>query len=220
MSASVPARRPRRKVRLAPLVVNAYSSPDQMMLSSKSTQARVTRQPIGARDLLFLSAWSGLAAGLLEVGTRVVCRAIEPSQRLYLVSHHFIWLSPLSNLAFFMVIGLVLAAATKLAPRATGWIGPRLICVCTILPVLIAAQPRVYTSAWLLVSAGFAVSLVPIFGRHRTALRTWLVWSFPVMLGLVFALAGFVFGRDWLQRARVRPPVAAVKRAQRPFHRA
>ncbi len=138
----------------------------------------------------------------------VLCRAIDPSQRLYLMSHHFIWLSPLSNLAFFMVIGLVLAVAIKLAPRATGWFGPRLICACTILPVLIAAEPRTYTSAWLLVSLGVAVCLVPIFGRYRTALRTWLTWSFPFMLGLVFVLAGFVFG------ARIGSSVRASQAAR------
>ena len=124
------------------------------MVRKKALFANVQQQPMRGRDLLFLSAWCGLAAGLLEVGTRVLCRAIDPSQRLYLVSHHFIWLSPLSNLAFFMVIGLVLAVAIRLAPRATGWFGPRLICACTILPVLIAAEPRIYTSAWLLVSLG------------------------------------------------------------------
>jgi arylsulfatase A-like enzyme len=155
-----------------------------------------------ASDLLLLSAWCGLAAGLLEVGTRALCRAIDPSQRLYSVSHHFIWLSPLSNLAFFTAIGLVLAVAIKLAPRAAGWFGLRLICACTILPVLIAAEPRVYASAWLVVSLGAAVCLVPVFGRHRIALRTWLAWSLPFMLGLVFALAGFVFAGDWLKRAR------------------
>jgi hypothetical protein len=70
-----------------------------------------------ARDLFLLSAWCGLAAGLLEVGTRVLCRAIDPSQRLYLMTHHFIWLSPFSNLALFVVIGLTLAVAIKLAPQ-------------------------------------------------------------------------------------------------------
>jgi arylsulfatase A-like enzyme len=182
--------------------VKAYSSTEQAILSPESTSAHGERQLMRGRDLLFMSAWCGLAAGLLEVGTRVICRAIAPSQRLYLVSHHFIWLSPLSSLAFLTMIGLVLAAAIKFAPRATGWLGPRLIIACTILPVLIAAEPRIYTSAWLLVSFGVAVCLVPVFGRHRTALRNWLPWSFPFMLGLVFVLAGFVFGGDWLTRAR------------------
>jgi arylsulfatase A-like enzyme len=182
--------------------VNANSYPEPTLPSSGLKQPRAIRQTISGRDLFLLSAWCGLAAGLLEVGTRVLCRAIDPSERLYLTSHHFIWLSPLSNLAFFMLIGLILAAAIKVAPRATGWFGPRLTCACTILPVLIAAEPRIYTSAWLLVSLGVANWLVPIFGRHQTALRTWLAWSFPFMLGLVLVLAGFVFGGDSLKRAR------------------
>ncbi len=181
--------------------MSANSFPEHTMLSG-SKWARAIRHTKRARNLFLLSAWCGLAAGLLEVGTRVLCRAIDPSPRLYLVSHHFIWLSPLANLAFFMVIGLGLAVAIQLAPRATGWFGPRLICACTILPVPIAAEPRVYASAWLLMSLGVAVCLVPILGWHRTAFRTWLAWSFPFMLGLVFVLAGFVFAGDWLKRAR------------------
>jgi arylsulfatase A-like enzyme len=172
------------------------------MLSPGSNRVRVVRQPVKGRDLLFLSAWCGLAAGLLEVATKVLCRAIDPRQRLYLMSRHFIWLSPLANLAFFLGIGLLLAGAIKLAPRVTGWFGPRLICACAILPVLIAAEPRIYTSAWLLVSLGVAVCLVPLFGRHRMALRSWLPWSFPFMVGLVFVLAGFVCVGDWLKLAR------------------
>ena len=56
----------------------------------------------------------------------------------------------------------------QLALRATGWFAPRLDCACTILPVLIAAEPRTYTSAWLLVSLGLAVCLVPISGDIET----------------------------------------------------
>jgi arylsulfatase A-like enzyme len=182
--------------------VSANPFPEHTILLPGSKGVRAIRHTMRARDLFLLSAWCGVAAGLLEVGTMVLCRAIDPSQRLYLVSHHFIWLSPVSNFALFMVIGLVLAVAIKLAPRATGWFAPRLICACTILPVLIAAEPRTYSSAWLVVSLGLAVCLVPIFGRHRNALRTWLTWSFPFMLGLVFVLAGFVFAENWLKRAR------------------
>ena len=144
--------------------MSAYAYPEQTRLSPGSTRARVVRQQMRGRDLLFLSAWCGLAAGLMEVGTKVLCRAIDPSQRLYLMNHHFIWLSPLANLTFFLGIGLLSAGAIKLAPRATGWFGPRLICACTIMPVLIAAEPRIYSAAWFLVSFGLAVWLVPLFG--------------------------------------------------------
>ena len=98
------------------------------MLEPGLTQAGGLRQPKKRVELLFLSAWCGLAAGLLELGTRVVCRAIDPSQRLYLMSRHFVWLGPFSNLIFFFSLGLLLATATKLVPRAAAWFGSRLIC--------------------------------------------------------------------------------------------
>jgi arylsulfatase A-like enzyme len=182
--------------------VSANSLPEHSTLSPGSIQVRVARKPMGARNLLVLSAWCGLAAGLLEVGTRVLCKAIDPSQRLYLMSRHFIWLGPLSNLAFFLGIGLLLAVAIRLSPRAAAWFGPRLICACTLLPVLMAAGPRIYTSAWFLVALGVAVSLVPSIERHGSALRNWLPWSFPFMIGVVLALAGVVFVGDWLKLSR------------------
>ena len=167
-----------------------------------SGRRRPARQPMRARDLLFVSAWCGLAAGLLESATRVLCLAIDPGQRLYVMSRHYTWLGPLANLVFFLGIGLLLAIAIRLFPRATGWIGPRLVGACTILPVLMAAGPRIYPSAWLLVAVGISVAVVPTIERHGSALRSRLRWSFPIMMGLVVAVAGFVLGGDWLDAAR------------------
>ena len=64
----------------------------------------------------------GLSAGLLEVGTSVLCRAIDPTDRLYLMSRHFVWLMPLANLLLFFGLGLFLAGLTKLRPRLGGWL--------------------------------------------------------------------------------------------------
>ena len=68
----------------------------------------MARSRLGPVDVLVLSVWCGLAAGLLEVGTRVLCRAIDPTKRLYQLSRHFIWLTPLANLLVFFVLGLFL----------------------------------------------------------------------------------------------------------------
>jgi arylsulfatase A-like enzyme len=182
--------------------VSATSAPDRTVLSSELDRSRVVRPRIKAVDLFVLSAWCGLAAGLLEVGARVVCRAIDPSQRLYLVSRHFLWLGPLSNLLFFLGMGLFLSVAVKLSPRAGGWLGPRLICACATLPLLMAAGPWIYPEAWALLGLGIAVQLVPIWERRITALRRRLLWSFPLMLGLVILLAGYVFLGDRLKQAR------------------
>ncbi len=172
------------------------------MLEPGLTQAGGLRQPKKALELLFLSAWCGLAAGLLELGARVVCRAIDPSQRLYLMSRHFVWLGPFSNLIFFFSLGLLLATATKLVPRAAAWFGSRLICACTILPVLMAVWPQIYTSAWLLVSIGTSINLVPVIERHASTLRNWLPWTFAFMMALLLAITGFDLGGDWLRLAR------------------
>ena len=45
---------------------------------------------------------------------------------MYLMSRHFVWLVPLSNLLLFFVVGMFLAVATKLWPRPAGWLSPRL----------------------------------------------------------------------------------------------
>jgi hypothetical protein len=101
-----------------PVRVSTTSLPDGTIRSPELHQARPVRHRIGAVDLFLLSAWGGLAAGLLEALARVACRAIDPSQRIYLVSRHFLWLGPLSNLLFFLGLGLFLSMAVKLSPRA------------------------------------------------------------------------------------------------------
>jgi arylsulfatase A-like enzyme len=149
-----------------------------------------------------MSAWCGLAGGLLEVGARLLCRAIEPSYRLYWTSRHFIWLGPLSNLLFFVGLGLVLGAVVQLWPRVVGWLGPRLIYACAILPVLISVYPWIFPEAWAFVAMGIAVQVAPISGRHAASLRRRLFWSFPLMLGVVILLASALVMGDRLKLAR------------------
>jgi len=153
-------------------------------------------------EVLLLSAWCGLAGGLLEVGTRVLFRAVDPIQRLYLVSRHFVWLGPLSNLLLFLGIGLLLAAATKFWPRAAGWLSPRVILACTILPVLMAASRQIYPEAWFVLALGIAAQSVPRIERHRVGLERKLWLSFPVMVGVVSCLASLVFVGDRLKERR------------------
>ena len=60
-----------------------------------------------------LAACWGLLAGWLEVGTRVLARAIDPTGRLNMMSRHYVWTVPLSNLLLFFVAGLLLALVTR-----------------------------------------------------------------------------------------------------------
>ena len=56
-------------------------------------------------SLLLLSAWCGLVAGLLEVGTIVIRKEMFDANHLYGMSRHFVWLIPVTNLGVFLVLG-------------------------------------------------------------------------------------------------------------------
>ena len=158
-----------------------------------------------------LSAWCGLASGLLEVATRVLCRYVDPTNRLYMLSRHFVWLAPLSTLLLFSGVGLFLAIATKLWPRRVAWFCPRFICFWAVLPALVVASPRIYPAAWVVVAVGIASLLAPLLERHVAGLSRWLFWTFPVLLGSVLVLMTLVVGADrlkaWREASRPLPPV-------------
>ena len=160
-----------------------------------------TDRRLSPLDVLVLSAWCGLAGGLLEVGTRVVCKII-PGHRMYGMSRHFLWMAPLSNLLLFAGAGSLLALATKFWPRPGGWLFSRMVCFSAVLPALFVMSPTIYPWAWAIVASGIASRLAPILERRPTEVRRWLMWTFPALLGVVLVLAGFRLGEDWLKGRR------------------
>jgi hypothetical protein len=100
---------------------SATAIADQPISGLGCGETLATRKRLGPWDVLALSAWLGLAAGWLEVGTRVLCKSLVGTNRLYLTTRHFVWLVPLSNLLLFLIGGMLLAAAAKLWPRLAGW---------------------------------------------------------------------------------------------------
>ena len=153
-------------------------------------------------DVLALAAWCGMAAGCLEVTTRVLAKNLVGTNRLYMMSRHFVWVVPITNLLLFSGIGLGLALATKLAPRLGRWLSPRLLCAATILPALLVAVPEIYVWAWVIVAWGIAVRLVPPFERSAIRVRRWLILSLPLLVVFVALAAGFVVGMEWIKQWR------------------
>jgi arylsulfatase A-like enzyme len=153
-------------------------------------------------DVLLLSGWCGLTAGLLEAGMRVLCRTIDTTDRLYWMSRHFVWVTPLANMLVFLGFGLCLAAMTWLWPRRGAWLSARIFCALAILPMLMVAVPQIFPEAWFILALGIASQLVPWLGRQSTNVRAWLLRTFPFLLGVVLILAGSVFGGDWLKERR------------------
>jgi arylsulfatase A-like enzyme len=139
---------------------------------------------------------------LLEVGAKVFWRSIDPTNRLYMRTKHFVWLTPLSDFLFFAGLGLILAVATRLWPRVAGWFCPRFVCFWAVLPVLIVTSAAIHPAAWVVVALGISLRLASIFEKYTCESRRWMLRTFPVLLSLVLILAGGIFGRDWLKQKR------------------
>jgi arylsulfatase A-like enzyme len=164
-------------------------------------------------EVLLLSIWCGLAAGLLEVGTRVSFRAIDPTGRLFWMSRHFLWLTPLANLLVFLGLGFALAAITWLWTHRGWWLSSRIFCALTLQPALMVASPQIFPEAWIVLALGIASWLVPVFEGRPAVARRLLLLSFPILPGLVFVLALGVFAGDRLkmirEAGRAMPPVGS-----------
>ncbi len=78
--------------------------------------------------LLGLSVWCGLVAGLAEVATIVVQKRLFDSNHLYGMSREFIWLIPVTNLAVFLVIGVLGSLVCWARPRHGPWLFWRVVC--------------------------------------------------------------------------------------------
>jgi arylsulfatase A-like enzyme len=182
--------------------MNRPTPVDQATSPSQSAQTKRSSRGPSALDVLAFSAWCGLAGGLLEVGTRILCRAIDPTKRLYLITRHFVWLTPLVNLLVFLCLGLCLAGLTKLLPRLGARLSPWLLCGLALLPILIVAGPHIYPEARLILAMGISSWLVPWFAPYPAGSCRLLLRSFLAMLGLVMVLAISVFSGDWLKKMR------------------
>ena len=71
------------------------ATPADRRVTSEAPPVAVDRPKLRPLDLLILSAWCGLAGGLLEVATLVCARNLIPTTRGYLMSRHFLWLAPI-----------------------------------------------------------------------------------------------------------------------------
>ena len=75
--------------------------------------------------LLLLSAWCGLVAGLLEVGTIVLRKQALDPDRLYKMSRHFVWMIPVSNVCVFVTLGAIGCGIVLVWPRRGWWLVKR-----------------------------------------------------------------------------------------------
>src|SRR5689334_19598150 len=98
-------------------------------------EQRPARGP-GPIEVLILAAWCGLAAGELEVAAQATRRLLSSSDRLYMMTRHFIWTVPTVNLFLFLALGAACALAARRWPRRGRWLGLRLVLFLAVLPTV------------------------------------------------------------------------------------
>jgi arylsulfatase A-like enzyme len=161
----------------------------------------------GALSLLILSAWCGLIAGLLEVGTIVLRKTTFDPDQFYKLSRHFVWIIPLSNVCVLFALGLLGCGVILAWPRSGRWLFARVLCALTLLPSILIALPRIYGLASLVVALGVATRLVPFLDRNVRRFRRFVVISFPAAVTVVAILGASVWVGDRIrqQRENARP---------------
>jgi arylsulfatase A-like enzyme len=182
---------------------------DPVSATASTTQALGVHH-LGCRSVLGLSAWCGIVAGLLEVVTIVVRKHTFDSSQLYGMSRHFLWVIPLVNLGVFLAIGVVLCLVDSIWPRRGSWIATRFLCALALLPSLLVAFPTIYSLAWLVITLGIAMNLVPPLERRAALFKRLARVSFLIVAAVVFLLAAVPWGTDrfkeWREQARPLPP--------------
>jgi hypothetical protein len=175
-----------------------------------SPSQELAARGLGPFSILILASWCGLVSGLLEVGTIVLRKRTFDLNQFYWMSRHFIWLVPLTNLAIFVLLGLILSLLALGWRRRGRWIATRVLGTMALLPVFWAAFPQIYTAAGLLLMMGAAARLVPGVERRAAGFRRVVRLSFPVLAGLVPVLAASLWVSDrlteWRENARPLPP--------------
>jgi arylsulfatase A-like enzyme len=173
------------------------------------TNDQVAKRP-GLMSLLLLSAWCGLVAGLLEVGTIVIRKETFDANHLYGMSRHFVWLIPATNLGVFLVLGLFGWCAGLAWPRGGRRLLARILCALVFLPMALIAFPQIHTLALMVLTLGLASQLVPRLESNAGRFRRFVRVTFPVASVALLALGAspWIEGRiaQSRERARALPP--------------
>ena len=157
---------------------------------------------LGLIPIVFLSAWCGLVAGLLEVGTIVLRKQLFDSNHLYEMSRHFPWLIPVADLCVFLVLGLVGCLVSLAWPRRAHWLFGRGLCTLALLPIVLAAFPRIHGLACLVLALGMSARLVPLFERNARGFQWFVRASLPVALATVVILGALPWVGDRVKQSR------------------
>src|SRR5437763_15961397 len=126
---------------------------------SPETQAETSRASASATSLLLIPIWFGIVTGLIEGAGLLIFQRINWAQwgRVIHVSKQILWISPLVDLLFFLILALVVWSASRLSARI-----PSIRVLCFLLSFFyvyycLTLTNRLYNRACVLLAFGVAV---------------------------------------------------------------
>jgi arylsulfatase A-like enzyme len=189
-------------------MIGRTSSVDDAGLTNSFSSSRAGER-LGPFSILVLSAWCGLVAGLLETGIIILRKHYVDLNHFYGMSRHFVWLIPLADSLMFVALGLVLSLVIRWGARGRR-MAPRALGTLALLPPFLAAFPRIYGAAGVLLAMGVAARMVPALELRAAGFARMVRLSFPVAACLLVFLAGSCWAADkfkqWGEASRSLPP--------------
>lgn len=157
----------------------------------------------GVLTIVLMSAWFGVATGLLELAILVAWQRIESSAVLGVlqVNRHFLWMVPVACLAVFLLCGLPLISLACIWPklaRKTGAVGFGALSLFALLKLV----PGLYTAAAAALALGVAHRIARRIDRRGWNLRRPALWSLGAGIVLVLVLGASTYDRVELAEGR------------------
>src|ERR1700686_4627336 len=183
----------------AQAVPAAAASPTHRM---PNLEVAPTAAPL--RSVFSIAAWFGIFAGFGEGLGLLLFQRINWRQwaRVMHVSREILWISPVVDLCFFLLIGLAVALFSRISRRVPG------VRVLVFLLVFFTAYDwlmlsgHFYRRAALLFALGVAVAFGRWFSKHEAApVRFWRRAALWLAAALVVAIIGSQGGK-WINESR------------------
>jgi arylsulfatase A-like enzyme len=157
-----------------------------------------------AISLLSIAAWFGIVTGLIEGAGLLLFQRINWAQwgRLIHVSREILWISPLTDLFFFLILATAVWSFSRLSTRI-----PAVLVLCFLLSFLavydwLALTNRLYRRAALLLALGVAVAFTRWLGSHESQTVRFWKRSVPCLAAAFVLMFVGIQGGKWLREQR------------------
>jgi len=164
---------------------------------------------VSIETLVLVATWFGIFAGMTEGGGLLLFQRINWTQwgRLMHVSKEVLWISPLVDLSFFLIVSLLVWLISRLSQRIPSI--QVLVFLLTFLTIYdwLALTNRLYHRACLIMALGVAVAFTRwIAKREASSVTFWkksTPWLAAVFLLTLLAIQGGKWAHEKIAVARL-----------------